>query len=143
MIFEDLPLKFLRLNSSLLPVRFHSHVLYSLYPVRELNLYFGSPDVPVKLTQMHILNLEVTFLLLAVYNIHVCWWVVFLPEEQELSDLIRVWNIRTAVTGVSHFVSITIFLVSVGNSFAVIQVIGDSWDKSGHQWMFKYFSVLI
>lgn len=38
----------------------------------ELNLYFGSPDVPVKLTQMHILNLEVTFLLLAVYNIRVC-----------------------------------------------------------------------
>lgn len=50
----------------------------------------------------------------------------FLLEEQELSDLIRVWNIRTAVTGVSHFVSITIFLVSVGDSFAVIQVIGDS-----------------
>lgn len=50
----------------------------------------------------------------------------FLQHRREISDLVWVWDIRTAVAGVSHFVSITILLVSVGNFFAVIQVIKDS-----------------
>lgn len=50
-----------------------------------------------------------------------------LPKvKKSRSDLFGVGNIRTTVAGVSHFVSISIFLVGVGNPFAVIQMIGDS-----------------
>lgn len=44
-------------------------------------------------------------------------------KEELICDLFRVWDIRAAVAGVSHFVPISVFLVSVGNPFAVIQLI--------------------
>lgn len=49
-----------------------------------------------------------------------------LQEAEMICHLIGVWDVRTAVACVSHFVSIPILLVNVGDSFAVIQVVEDS-----------------
>lgn len=41
-------------------------------------------------------------------------------NNKTVADLLRVWNIRTAVTGVSDTVTIAIYLVRIGNSLAVV-----------------------
>lgn len=37
--------------------------------------------------------------------------------------LIRVWNVGTAVAGISHFVSVPVPLIHIGDALAVVQVI--------------------
>lgn len=43
------------------------------------------------------------------------WW-----DNETMPDLLRVWNIRTAVTGVSDAITIAIYLVRIGNCLAVV-----------------------
>lgn len=52
--------------------------------------------------------------------------MVFVNRKGTHFHLVRVGDIRTAVTGISHFVSVSIFLVNVGNLLAVVQVVGNS-----------------
>lgn len=44
-------------------------------------------------------------------------------------DLVRVADIRTAVTGIPHAVAIPVLLVTIGNSLAVVQNVFYSYEK--------------
>lgn len=46
---------------------------------------------------------------------------------EDTSHLVRVGIIGTTVAGISHFVTVSIFLVSIWDPFAVVKVIGNSW----------------
>lgn len=88
--------------------------------MRLVPVLVGVAGVPNQVI-VHI-SLEKTTVFIRMNIKQIIMWL----NNKTAPDLLRVWNIRTAVAGVSYAVTIPIDLVPIGNSLAVVLGVEDS-----------------